>query len=341
MKNKKSKFKRIILLSISVIMITSLGLGAFSIFNKNNINTLIPNSLASEEEQNEIIAEIGNMSINGDSTSELADYIDKNIKKLNTDNASLSVVYLYYSALGNTEKSRKIMASCEDEFLEIANSGIDIKSKEFEKSIKTDLGKEAYKQIKENYNRMIYTGSFITIDVNNDYIVEKYGEYIKQDLRDNMKFLSGVYFKYPNSDEEIITSVGESIYNIEEMIKRNIDSAFIVTWTSSLKELKNYYFLVSLTDDFIDENKKVKDIHIEGYKKNIEKYKDSEIAKETEEFLKVLEENKWIIDDKIVETNTKNVEEAIKKYTKNTTGTGDMFEQIQSQINESLDEKLK
>lgn len=330
------KIKKIILIFIIVVFITSLGFGVVAVLNKNIINlNLNQNKEVSEEEQTKIIAEIGNKSLNTGNVLELEKYIDENIEKLNKDNSSLAIVYFYYCALSNTENSRKLLTSYEDEFMEILQTGVQINSKEFEESIKTDLGKEVYKEIKNNCNKMVYVGQYITIDVNNDYIIDKYGKYIKEDLKDNMKYLSGVYFKYPNSDKEVIPSTAETIYNIEEMIKRNPGSAFIVNWAGSLNELKKYYFLITVTN-LLDENKKIKDVYYEGYKKAQETYKDSEIGKETTEFLKKLEDNKLIVDDKLIEENSKILEENMKKYTENTVGTGDMFEQIQSDLNEKI-----
>lgn len=132
------------------------------------------------------------------------------------------------------------------------------------------------------------------VEVNIDFIISQYGEYINSDLVEFLKFRTrenSVEVFDANSDKydikEIVDRADYSIKKIEE----NSSSAQLENWKLTAK----YYYKILLgtsIEQFLEnENKTVKEEYLEELESVLNEYKDSRVYTDLNEYIELLRDN--------------------------------------------------
>ncbi|MDF2879622.1 MAG: hypothetical protein K0R54_179 [Clostridiaceae bacterium] len=230
----------------------------------------------------------------------LVEKLDTMVSKISSNNATDAVdglLYAIHQFLPEMNVKLKALSPGLKEYIE---KDFDINNKEnLEKITDTTLRGFVTQVLERHMLIEEYNGEYF-LNVNYQFVLDKYKDFINEDLKALIEFsikedLSQFFDSEKNMFE--LDIVVERLIKIEENINSYPDSVYIPAMLDS----KSYYYEVyfGTNNDFlVDNNNKVLDTVLNHYKATIEKYPDSELAKDIKEYIAILQDtNNSVTDD--------------------------------------------
>lgn len=243
-------------------------------------------------------------------------FLDKNIEKVSQKDADEMVEVLENSLEKNIEvyQDKLVNIDRDNELIDIDGQEMYFRESSIGK-IKDEKLRTEVKYLYENMYRLVNAeGSFIIII---DYSkFKKYDEYLSDELRSFLKIKSFDSDGMPMADGGLIISYDElveRIFKSEDFLKSYPDA-------KRRKEVLEEYefkinaYLSGLPNTPIEDydSKRIRDKVVESYKKTAKE--DYEISHIVAEYLKIIEDNNFIIDNNILLKANELVERAILAF---------------------------
>lgn len=309
MSNEQKQMKR----NLTYVGLGLLGLGAVFAVTMNNQNdnmdSKIPKSeirkssqKMSEEEEKSLLETFSTLVNEAENTIEVEKFVDENISKVSANGANKLVDGLLYVMEVKTLDFKPKIFPFEQDFESI------------EKDMEIDLSEDLIIEVSSIENLSlkgllsdIYSNKCLVFKNSNGYtvvsnqpaVLEKYNEYISDELRMMVEFTTEsdrVPFYSDSSSSFDMELVAKRIITLEESIKKYPESMYMAT----MEGTRDYYyqvffgtnnsFLVDLDDNILDEI-------VTEYNMAIEEYPDSELASKIKQVLELLAENDNKVND--------------------------------------------
>lgn len=260
-----------------------------------------------EEEVNEFVEYVYNETISSefdfyDFKKNIISTIPKIKDKEKTSDIINDYIYMLYEESNKYTRYFNLIG----EELSVIRKKLDIKK--LDTSMYKEVGKESKAIgaiLEEMHDRnllIIESGNIYTIDVDIFKVIDMFREYLTDDLIEFMEFRG-------KENEEAIYDVNSDKYNVNLIVERasialdkvekNPDSSQVNNWKSTA----DYYvqlLLAEYTTQFLDTSdfdvKKFSKEYITELKEAIKKYEGKSIHKYLSEYIKVVEENKYLVD---------------------------------------------
>lgn len=254
------------------------------------------NKTISEEEQKKIIEELNVMVSERKDSKELEDILTKNIKNMDKESASEAINSYIYSLYNENADMISKMNYLGAELEEYAKENeLDLTQKINLSKINDGLMKGFIQEVYNNHLSFKSDGSSYFIVVDMQYVKDKYGKYMTDDLKAYTEFRI-------MEDSSIIFNSKDESFNLDEITKRlnKIETEapkweetnFKDQWNSS----KEYYYaiLFGLNHSFFIEEEdqtKIKDYIMAKYEEIIKNNEETEFGKELNEFVELIKKS--------------------------------------------------
>ncbi len=228
--------------------------------------------------------------------------VKNNIKRLSLAGATNAVSGYVYSILKYTDTANTVTETLQNEFKK-EDKGWDFNKPNTINSIKNNMLKGFLAEIQtQRFIVEEYEGYYF-VKPDFQYVVDKYGDYISDDLRDAIKYIV-------REDKNKMFNKTTSLFNFDLIVDKIIEGEdFVKKYPQSyyiaqvMSEKMMYYRMyfgadtsygVYLTDNNFNLLEDVEN----SYRQTIEKYPDSQLAKDLEQYLyKLSETNNVVTDD--------------------------------------------
>lgn len=283
----KKEMIRYIIVAIVAILI-------FVVYNLSSDTAFTP------EEEEAYMKDYSDLVMLPSSPEVLIKEIDNNVHRMSKQGASDMIdglIYSFYNAVPEMESKVEMLQL---DFKEEDKEGMDFNNPNSVNKVKDETLKGFLKEMYKNHFFIEeHNGSYyIYPDI--QYVLDTYGKYMTDDLRDASQFVIRLT---RNELFDRATSmlnfdlIAEKIIEGERVVEKHPDSFYIPNVEYTKDMYYKMYFGIE-NDYIVDNNNKVLDEVIEQYKKTIDKYPESHLAKDLIEFInKLSETNNEITDD--------------------------------------------
>lgn len=295
MKKRKSIAVALIIASI---MIQG---GCASTNSKQTITENVQTEKQQKPEQTNFIGEFNSLTEKEAATEEVISFLDKNISQVSKEDASKMAMKLEEIQKKNISKvEEKIFKQdIQTKFIKLQETGINFNKFE---DVKDAALKDLIKEVNETGYK-IETAEGMYFPIINYEFYKKYSEYVTPDIKEYIEIMAIESNKVPAKDAALVIGW-------DEIIKRAVrQERFINNFNDSAKinDVKNLYKLYvtyafygsNNTPLFSYDSKVINQKAKEAYTNLVKVNDNSRIIKKLDEFLKVLENNKYKLTDSV------------------------------------------
>lgn len=276
-----------------------------------------------EEEQEELIVELKDMVAEGYKPTEIEKKLTEILPLLDEEHSTRAVREFMNSIEETSMYFGQLLYTLGGElFYSISVDGIEDPVKEHDK-LSNRLAKGYIEEMLRQYLKVRFIDSFLYIEPDARYVLDRFGKYTKGDYKDYLNLLAK-QMEEPIFDDEKemydVDRLAEDLLYIENARDRWEDGEFAQDWLELERQLYEAFFAYSHAT-FFDEEIENEGTDEESYKYILkpeirEKYeqimlsnKDTQLAKDIEAFLGVLDETNNVVNDKVDEYLTKAIDD--------------------------------
>lgn len=276
----------------------------------------------SEDEQEELVEDLENMIYEGYRPTEIEKELDEILPKLDKKHSTKAVrnfmysieeISVYFGELLNDFLGGEV-------FYSLAVDEIDDPIKDIDK-LSNRLAKGYLEEMLRQYLLVQFNNKYFYIEPDAKYVLEKYGKYTEGDYKDYLNLLAK-QIDEPIFDHDketyIIERLAENLLYIENARDRWENGDFAQDWLGLERQLYEAFFAYShalFFDEEIENEGTDEEYYTYTLKPEIrEKYeeimlsnKDTQLAKDIEELLEILDETNNVINEKVDEHLNKKI----------------------------------
>lgn len=244
------------------------------------------------------VDEVSLMALEDGDIGELEKKIDEGIDRLNQDQASEVVNALLYAMHQKMPDFNSKMSGLQQIMMDYEN--VDFNDLKTIEQIKDSTLRALLQEIKENHFKIKKEAGIYMAIPDVEYVLKKYQTYMKDDLKAWSEFINQEYHQTIFDEDEQqfkLDLVLDRILALEKHIADFSDSNFV----SGFKNAKSYYYQIYFGmnhEYFVDENQVMLNEILDHYRKTIQDYPESQLAKDLTAYLEKLEsEGNKLTDD--------------------------------------------